>query len=94
MWGASVTGTADTKLAALRLASLRAEGRVPPGTSVALRLRATQRGSTRDPWIVHVCDGVKHWMLSVHSCMPDIGPLRACLEEAQPLLLKDRPWAQ
>eukprot|EP00959_Pyramimonas_sp_CCMP1952_P259818 5432179-Pyramimonas_sp.AAC.1 len=53
MWGASVTCIADAKLAALRLASLRAEGGVPPGTSVALRLRATQRGSTRDPWIVH-----------------------------------------
>eukprot|EP00959_Pyramimonas_sp_CCMP1952_P097167 2030930-Pyramimonas_sp.AAC.1 len=26
--------------------------------------------------------------------MPGIGPLQACLEEAQPLLLKDRPWAQ
>eukprot|EP00959_Pyramimonas_sp_CCMP1952_P421615 8832542-Pyramimonas_sp.AAC.1 len=77
MWGAAVTGIADTKLAALRLASLRAEGRVPPGTSVALRLRSTQRGSTRDPWIVHVCDVVKHWTLSVHSCMPGIGPLRA-----------------
>eukprot|EP00959_Pyramimonas_sp_CCMP1952_P116191 2428936-Pyramimonas_sp.AAC.1 len=29
MWGASVTGIADAKLAALRLASLRAEGRAP-----------------------------------------------------------------
>eukprot|EP00959_Pyramimonas_sp_CCMP1952_P358692 7510616-Pyramimonas_sp.AAC.1 len=26
--------------------------------------------------------------------MSGIGPLRACREEAQPLLLKDRPWAQ
>eukprot|EP00959_Pyramimonas_sp_CCMP1952_P228008 4768071-Pyramimonas_sp.AAC.1 len=94
VWGAAVAGIADLKLAALRLATVRGEGWIPPGTSVALRLRVVPTGATRDPWAVVVCDVIKHWALNVQCVLPGLGPLQACLQEAHCLLEKQRPWSQ
>eukprot|EP00959_Pyramimonas_sp_CCMP1952_P071217 1486945-Pyramimonas_sp.AAC.1 len=68
VWVAAVTGIADPKLAALELATLRGECRVPPGTSVSLRLRVTPRGATRDPWVVVVCDAIERLVRCRLAC--------------------------
>ena len=49
LWGAAVTGIADGKLHQIRIQAGKAEGRLPKGASVYLRLRASKEGGKRGP---------------------------------------------
>eukprot|EP00959_Pyramimonas_sp_CCMP1952_P463704 9485388-Pyramimonas_sp.AAC.1 len=93
VWGSGVTGIADRKLHGLRVAACRAEGRLPLGASVGLRLRASPRGAFRDPFVVHAVEVVKHWALAAISDLPGQGPMKAVWEEGCRLLEKPKPWA-
>eukprot|EP00959_Pyramimonas_sp_CCMP1952_P220260 4605148-Pyramimonas_sp.AAC.1 len=73
--GSAATGSSDHKLRGLRAAALKAEGRLPAGTSVGLRLRATPRGAFRDPFVAHAVEVTKHWAVAATSALPGRRPL-------------------
>eukprot|EP00959_Pyramimonas_sp_CCMP1952_P435324 9115647-Pyramimonas_sp.AAC.1 len=57
--GSAVAGRSYHKLRGLRVSALRAEGPLPAGTSVGLRLRASPRCFFRGPWVVHAVEVAK-----------------------------------
>ena len=93
LWSAAAIGLTPAQLQKLRLAAARAQGKVPIGTSVPLRLAAWRVAPWLDPTVRHHHDVLLEWALAVHTRSPALCTLFNAMRGAlAKLSIAHRPW--
>ena len=70
LWGTPVAGLAPNALHGIRLGAIRAQGRLPKGASVGLRINSSPAARRFDPAAIHHGDVALQWALSVWAQQP------------------------
>ena len=93
LWGSAAVRLPAQKLHKLRLAQMRAIGKLPRGVSVGLRLRAVQARGFLDPASRHHRDVILQWATSIWESYPPMPLLQDALDGAKARTHKSQsPW--
>ena len=93
MWNSSAVGYPEGKLRQLRVATARARGRFPPGTSVGLRLSAWRVPPSSEPAARHHKQVIRDWATAVWDNYPALEALQIALQGSKAKLNRSqRPW--
>ena len=93
LWSAAAIGITPAHLQKLRLAAARAQGKVPIGTSVPLRMAAWRVAPWLDPTVRHHHDVLLEWAIAIRTRSPPLHTLFNAMSGALAKLSSARrPW--
>ena len=92
IWGSAVAGLPDGRLNNMRLRALRAEGKVPPGVTLNLRMRSYRGAAYRDPLVLHSTEVAKQWRRCLWLGIPGVTIQSELTAAASDICERRAPW--